>query len=118
MLAFQRGTATLAPPARQLLNQVAAIIKARRLTVRVEVHVPLGIRSQSPALVATQKRKDKLAAQQRAKAIADHLIAQGVAAQQVQAVGIGSDRPLGAGGPTDAANERVDFLKAQPGGTP
>jgi outer membrane protein OmpA-like peptidoglycan-associated protein len=115
---FQRGTATLAPPARQLLNQVAAIIKARRLTIRVEVHVPLGIRSPSPALVAQQKRKDKLAAQQRAKAILDYLVAQGVAAQQVQAVGIGSDRPLAAASPADAANERVDFIKAQQGGTP
>jgi outer membrane protein OmpA-like peptidoglycan-associated protein len=90
------------------------MIKARRLTVRVEVHVPLGTRSPNPALVAQQKRKDKLAAQQRAKVIVDYLVAQGVAAQQLQAAGIGSDRPLGAASPTDAANERVDFMKAQP----
>jgi large repetitive protein len=117
-IAFQRGTATLAPAARQILGQVAAVIRARRLTVRVEVHVPLGIRSPNAALVAAQKRKDKLAAQQRAKAIVDYLVAQGVPAQQLQAVGVGSDRPLGTGAPTDAANERVDFMKAQPGGAP
>jgi len=117
-VAFQRGTATLAPAGKQVLGQVAAILKARRLTVRVEVHVPLGVRSPNAAQVAAQKRKDKAAAQQRAKAIVDYLVAQGVPAPQLQAVGVGSDRPLGTGAATDAANERVDFVKTQPGGAP
>jgi hypothetical protein len=34
---------------------------------------------------------------------------------QVQAVGIGSERPLGSATPTDPINERVDFIKAQQG---
>jgi len=37
---------------------------------------------------------------------------------QLQAVGIGSERPLGTSNPTDPINERVDFIKAQQGGTP
>jgi len=115
---FARGAATLTPQARQLLNQVAAIIKARRLTIRVEVHVSLGVRSTNAAQIAAQKRKDKAAAQQRAKVILDHLVSQGVTVQQLQAVGIGSDRPLGTTNPTDPANERVDFIKAQQGGPP
>jgi hypothetical protein len=36
--------------------------------------------------------------------------------QQLQAVGLGSDRPLGTAGSTDASNERVDFIKAQQAG--
>jgi len=115
---FARGTAALTAPARQLLNQVAAIIKARRLTIRVEVHVALGTRSTNAAQLAAQRRRDKATAQQRAKAILDYLVSQGVAVQQLQAVGLGSDRPLGTASPTDPGNERVDFIKAQQGGMP
>jgi large repetitive protein len=116
---FARGTATLAAPGKQLLNQVAAIIKARQLTIRIEVHVPLGTRAANAAQIAAQRRRDKATAQQRAKAIQDYLVSQGVAAQQLQAVGIGSDRPLGTSNPADPVNERVDFIKAQQqGGAP
>ncbi|MDQ3365764.1 MAG: OmpA family protein [Myxococcota bacterium] len=111
-IGFTRGTATLTAPARRLLEQVAAIIKARKLTVRVEVHVALGTRATAAGQVTAQKRRDKQLSQQRARAILEYLIAQGATVQQVQAVGLGSDRPLGTP-PTDAANERVDFIKAQ-----
>jgi outer membrane protein OmpA-like peptidoglycan-associated protein len=114
---FARGPA-LTAPAKQLLDQVAAIIKARRLTIRVEVHVPLGTRSTNAAQIAAQKRRDKAAAQQRARAILDYLVSQGVPVLQLQAVGIGAERPLGTTSPTDPANERVDFIKAQQRGAP
>jgi outer membrane protein OmpA-like peptidoglycan-associated protein len=110
--------AALSAPTRQLLGQVATLVKTRRLSIRVEVHVALGTRSTSAAAVAAQKRRDKLLAQQRAKAIADYLVSQGVAPQLIQAVGLGSDRPLGSANPSDPVNERVDFIKAQQGGTP
>jgi hypothetical protein len=101
-VAFAPGAVpALAPSAKQLLNQV-----------------PLGIKSTNAAQIAAQKRKDKITAQQRAKAILDYLVSQGVTVQQLQAVGIGSERPLGTTNPTDPANERVDFIKAQQGGTP
>jgi outer membrane protein OmpA-like peptidoglycan-associated protein len=115
-VAFNRAGLTV--PAKQLLGQIAAIIKARRLTIRVEVHLPLGVKSANPAVVAGQKRKDKLLSQQRAQAVLSYLIAQGLSPQQIQAVGIGSDRPLGTSSPTDPVNERVDFIKAQQGGGP
>ncbi|MGN6104928.1 MAG: OmpA family protein [Kofleriaceae bacterium] len=117
-LGFVRGSGQLTAPARQLLNQVAAIVKLRRIQIRVEVHVPLGTRATGAAQIAAQKRRDKTLAQQRARAILDYLVAQGVPVQQVQAVGIGSDRPLGTTNPADAVNERVDFIKSQQGGTP
>jgi outer membrane protein OmpA-like peptidoglycan-associated protein len=113
---FARGALT--PAARQLLGQVATLIKSRRLAVRIEVHLALGTRSTSPAQIAQQRRRDKQLAQQRARLIADYLIAQGVSPQQLQAVAIGSDRPLGTATPSDPVNERVDFIKAQQGSSP
>jgi outer membrane protein OmpA-like peptidoglycan-associated protein len=115
-VAFNR--AALTASSRQLLQQVAALIKNRRLSIRVEVHMALGTRSANAGAIAAQKRRDKAVAQQRAKAIADYLQAQGVPASQLQAVGIGSDRPLGSAPPSDPVNERVDFIKSQQGGTP
>ena len=112
-VAFGRGNATLAAQAKPLLNQVATIIKNRKLTIRVEVHVPLGTRATGAAAVNAQKKKDKTLAQARAKAILDYLVSQGVPLTQIQAVGLGSDRPLGTSNPADASNERVDFIKAQ-----
>jgi flagellar motor protein MotB len=41
-----------------------------------------------------------------------------VPAAQLQAVGIGSDRPLDTAAPTDPINDRVDLIKAQQAGTP
>jgi hypothetical protein len=115
-VAFTRGV--LSGPSKQLLAQVAALIKGRRLAIRVEVHVALGIKSANLGQITAQKRRDKVLSQQRAKQIAEYLASQGVTAPQVQAVGIGSDRPLGAASPSDPVNERVDFIKAQQGPTP
>jgi outer membrane protein OmpA-like peptidoglycan-associated protein len=101
-----------------VLAQVATLIKARRIAIRVEVHVALGTRSQNAAQIAAQRRRDKATAQQRARLIADYLASQGVPAQLVQTVGLGSDRPLGTAMPSDPINDRVDFIKSQQGGTP
>ncbi len=105
----------LTPAAKQLLTQVAQIIRTRKLTVRVEVHTALGTKSTNAAAVNAQKRRDKATAQKRAQAILDFLVSQGIPQAQIQAVAIGSDRPLGSASPSDAINERVDFIKAQQG---
>jgi flagellar motor protein MotB len=106
------------PQTRQLLNQVATIIKSRKLTIRIEVHTALGTKAAGAGAIKAQKAKDKQTAQKRAQAIQDYLVSQGVAATQLQVVGIGSDRPLGTATPTDPINERVDLIKMQQGGTP
>jgi outer membrane protein OmpA-like peptidoglycan-associated protein len=108
----------LTPASRALLTQVATIIKNRKLTIRIEVHVALGTKSNAAAAIRAQKPKDKQAAQRRAAAIQEYLVSQGVGATQLQAVGIGSDRPLGTATATDPINDRVDLIKAQQGGTP
>ncbi len=113
-----KTSAILSAPAKQVLTQVAGIIKGRKLAIRIEVHVALGTKVTNAAQVAAQKKKDKTLAQQRAKAIADYLVTQGVSGAQVQAVGIGADRPLGNAAPYDAVNERVELIKSQQGGTP
>jgi len=117
-VSFTRGTANLTPAAKTLLNQVATILKNRKLNIRIEVHVPLGTKATGAAAVRAQKAKDKTTTQARARAIVDYLASQGVPAGQLQAVGLGSDRPLGSAGATDGQNERVDFIKAQQGGNP
>jgi outer membrane protein OmpA-like peptidoglycan-associated protein len=118
-VSFVRGTATLTAPAKRLLDQVASIMKARKLAIRVEVHLALGTQSKNAAQIRAQRARDKTLSNQRARAILDYLLGQGVTVQQLQAVGLGSARPLGTAGPTDPSNERVDFIKAQQaGGSP
>ncbi len=108
----------LTAASRTLLAQVATIIKQRRLSIRIEVHLPLGTKATGAAAIRAQKARDKQAAQKRAAAIHEYLVSQGVAATQLQALGIGSERPLGTAAPTDPINERVDLIKMQQGGTP
>jgi outer membrane protein OmpA-like peptidoglycan-associated protein len=95
-----------------ILQQIATLINNRGLSIRVEVHVPLGTKSTKKKEITKQKKKDKDKAQDRAQVILDYLVAQGVALNKLQAVGIGSDRPLGNNTATDPANERVDFIKS------
>jgi OmpA family/Thrombospondin type 3 repeat len=113
-LVFDRN-GKLTPASKALLVQVASIVKQRKLTIRVEVHVVLGTKSTNANAIAAQKKKDKATAQRRAQEVLDFMIQQGVAQSQVQAVAIGSDRPLGASAPTDPINERIDLIKAQQG---
>ncbi|HEY5937866.1 MAG TPA: OmpA family protein [Kofleriaceae bacterium] len=80
-VAFQR--AALTAQTRRLLDQVATIMKTRRLTIRVEVHVALGTKTKGAAQIAAQKKRDKTLSQQRARTILDYLISQGVTVQQL-----------------------------------
>ena len=116
-IVFDRNGKLLAA-SKTLLVQVATIIKQRKLTIRVEVHVPLGTKSTNANVIAAQKKRDKQTAQRRATEVLDFLISQGVPQAQVQAVAIGSDRPLGAAAATDPTNDRIDLIKAQQGGSP
>ena len=113
-IAFDRA-GKLTAATKQLLAQAAAIIKARKLTIRVEVHLPLGTKATGASVIAAQRKKDKAVAQRRAAAILEFFVAQGVAQSQIQAVAIGSDRPLGTANPADPINDRVDLIKAQQG---
>ena len=119
LAAFHKGGqvtfrgATVTPVGKQVLRSVAALMRDRSLIVRVEVHVPLGTRSKRQRDVVRQKQQDRLLTIKRATAVLEFLASQGVPLSQIQAAGLGSDRPLGNNAPTDPANERVDFIKAQ-----
>ncbi|MCX5745184.1 MAG: OmpA family protein, partial [Proteobacteria bacterium] len=117
-ISFTRRTAVLTAPARQVLEQVAGLVRNRKLSLRIEVHVALGTPAKAPGAIAAQKKQDKILAQQRAQAVRDFLVGKGVAATQLQAVGLGADRPLGGVAPTEAAQDRVELIKAQQGGAP
>jgi large repetitive protein len=116
------GATTLTPASKILLNQVAAILKSKpvdEVSIRIEVHVALGTKSKAARAIADQKKKDKALSQRRADAVFQYLQSQGVTpAQMPGVVGLGSDRPLGTIAPTDAGNERVDFIRTRTGGTP
>jgi hypothetical protein len=107
-----RGS-TVTPVGKQVLRSVASLMRDRSLVVRVEVNVPLGTRSKRARDIARQKQQDRQLTIKRATAVLEFLAAQGVPLSQIQAAGLGSDRPLGNNAPTDPANERVDFIKAQ-----
>lgn len=111
-ITFDRG-GKLSAASRAVLVQAAALIKAKKLAIRVEVHVALGTRSTAAATIKAQRPRDRQLAQARARQIVELFVAEGVPAAQLQAVGIGSDRPLGTLKPTDAANNRVELLKGQ-----
>lgn len=98
---------------KQTLRNVAQLMRDRSLVVRVEVHVPLGTKSKRARDIARQRVKDKALSIKRATTVLEHLASLGVPLAQIQAAGLGSDRPLGTNVPTDPANERVDFIKAQ-----
>jgi outer membrane protein OmpA-like peptidoglycan-associated protein len=116
------GTTTLTPASKILLDQVAAILKSKpvdEVSIRIEVHVALGTKSKVKRVITAQKRSDKTLSQRRADAVFQYLQSKGVPpAQMPGVVGLGSDRPLGGVPPTDAANDRVDFIRTRTGGTP
>jgi outer membrane protein OmpA-like peptidoglycan-associated protein len=112
-LEFTAGDRALAPASKVVLGHVATLIRDRGLAIRIEVHVARGTTSRNPRLIARQAPRDKAAAQKRAKLVLDYLVSQGVPIAQLQAVGLGSDRPLGSNPPEDPINDRVDLIKAQ-----
>ncbi len=106
-------SARLTRASEDVLRQVASIIKARDLRIRVEVHVPLSTRSRNRRALARARASDKRLAQRRAEAILSHLSRkEGVPLPALQAVGIGSSRPLEEPA-TRGINERVDFVKRE-----
>ena len=110
---FTAGDRALSPASKVLLGQVATLVRDRGLAIRIEVHVARGTTSKNPKVIAKQAAKDKEKSARRAKLVLDYLVAQGVPIAQLQAVGLGSDRPLGSNPPEDPINDRVDLIKAQ-----
>lgn len=112
---FTGRNQTLTAGSKRILEAVGGILRDNgNVRVRVEVHVNLGTKSKNKNVIARQKTRDRQLSQRRAQAILDYLTKQAnVPVNQIQAVGIGADRPLGNNPPEDPNNERVDFVRTQ-----
>ena len=97
---------------KQILNQVASLVRANKIVVRIEVHVPLGTRSKNKRRIARQRSQDLKLSRQRAQAIRNYLVSRGVSVQDIAgAIGFGSQYPIKTP-ESNAKNARVDFIKA------
>lgn len=97
MVLFRLGTAELLPDARPALDQLASELRARpAVRVRVAGHTDQ----------VGEPEKNLVLSEQRAAAVKSYLVAAGIAAERVVAVGYGDARPLHAS--PDARNRRVE----------
>jgi OmpA-OmpF porin, OOP family len=110
---FTGSSTNLTSASKVILGQVADLIKNNNLFIRIEVHVKQSTKSKNRRVVARAKRRDKTLSERRAQVVLQFLVSQGVPLRQIQAVGIGSERPLGKNPPYDPINERVDFIMTQ-----
>jgi hypothetical protein len=102
-------SATLTKASTTILDDIVHLLQKdadRAVRIRVEVHVALGTDSTDVRAIARQRRRDATLSQRRAVAIADYFLSRGVARARIQAVGLGSSRPIAQ--PAAAAeNERI-----------
>jgi OOP family OmpA-OmpF porin len=101
---FDTGKATIRPESRPIVDQIAALMKQNAgLRLSVEGHTDnVG----TPA-------SNKLLSEQRAKAVMDAVVAAGVPAARLAAVGWGQDRPVADNRSEEgrAKNRRVEIVK-------
>jgi OOP family OmpA-OmpF porin len=101
---FDTGKATIRPESRPIVEQIAALLKQNAgLRLTVEGHTDnVG----TPA-------SNKLLSEQRAKAVMDAVVATGVPAARLAAVGWGQDRPVADNRSEEgrAKNRRVEIVK-------
>lgn len=99
---FKDGT--ILPASQRVLDQVAALLKARAGLTRVRVEGHTGGKGTTRAL--------KRVAFERADAVRLYLVSQGVAEERLEVAGIGPDEPLVPENARDALtkNERIEFV--------
>jgi outer membrane protein OmpA-like peptidoglycan-associated protein len=101
---FDTGKATIRPESRSIVEQIAALMKQNAgLRVSIEGHTDnVG----APA-------SNKLLSEQRAKAVLDAVVASGVPAARLSAVGWGQERPVADNRSDEgrAKNRRVEIVK-------
>ncbi len=110
-----RNAAKLTKTDKSILNDVAKLLKEdqwQNVQIRIEVHVALGTKSKKKSVIKRQRPRDKATAGKRANAVRNYLISKGVRANRLQAVGIGSTRPLTQPA-TDPANKRIEFIRTE-----
>jgi outer membrane protein OmpA-like peptidoglycan-associated protein len=103
-LSFSQGSSALSPGAQTQVRTFAEALRRPQLVnvrVRIEGHTDSsGGRAMNMNL-----------SQKRAQAVADYLVAQGVAANRLEVRGYGYDRPLPGRRAADSANRRVEAAR-------
>ena len=110
-----KNIAKLTATDKLILDDVATLLNDAQwatVQIRIEVHVALGTKSKNKGVIKRQGTKDAAGAGKRADAVRNYLISKGVSAGRLQAVGIGSARPLTQPA-TDPTNERIDFIRTE-----
>lgn len=101
---FESGSATIKSESLPLLDEVAQVLKshAELTKIRIEGH--------TDSRGGAQGNKDL--SQERAGAVLDYLVSQGIAAERLEAIGYGEERPLLKEESIEAhdQNRRVDFF--------
>ena len=106
-LVFAQSVPTLGPESGPILDRLAEIMKANTdVAIRIESFTDNGGRPQNNLLLSRR----------RADAVRNALIARGVAAGQITAVGFGEARPIADNGtdPGRQQNRRVEFVVVRP----
>lgn len=101
---FATGKAEILPESRPIIDEIVSLLKGRPAwRVGVEGHTD---NTGTPAL-------NKRLSEARAKAVADAIVAAGVRANRVEAVGFGQERPIADNRTEDgrAKNRRVEIVK-------
>ena len=101
----------LSATSRALLDEIAKLIQRQPVQIRVEVHVPRSTVSRSRRALARAVRRDDALSERRARVVLRYLVEHGrVPLPDLQAVGLGSDRPRSDVPPSDPAQARIDFI--------
>jgi outer membrane protein OmpA-like peptidoglycan-associated protein len=101
---FETGKATIKPESQKIVGEIAALLKANPdLRVSIEGHTD---NTGTP-------QGNKVLSEERAKAVVGAVVAQGVEAPRLSALGWGQDKPVADNATEDgrAKNRRVEVVK-------
>jgi outer membrane protein OmpA-like peptidoglycan-associated protein len=109
---FTTGKATLQPNAKEALSQVAAALKESGSTQQITIEGHADARG--------NEEKNLKLSKQRAEAVRDYLVSEGVPAERVIATGFGETRPVASNDTSEgrANNRRVEIVLGKEPMTP
>ena len=101
---FDTGKATIKPESRPIIDEIVALLKQ---------NPPLRLAIEGHTDTVGNTKANKTLSEQRAKAVMDAIVKQGIVAKRLSAAGFGSDKPI-ADNKTEqgrAKNRRVELVK-------
>jgi outer membrane protein OmpA-like peptidoglycan-associated protein len=101
---FDTGKAVIREESRPIISQIVTMLEGSpSLKLRIEGHTDN----------VGESRKNKKLSESRARAVLDAIVAEGIAADRLTAVGFGQEKPVGDNGTEEgrAKNRRVELVK-------